>query len=195
MAPDADSATVSAANTVPDGQAGETAGNPNLMPGEVAGETIDDGAALTSAAHPGTSDDPDAVSDLDGQEPSDESLETAEIEVEDDEYGEGVYAPSLSIIELEREGIIVRRTIDPRSGEGIEDAFIELKDKLKLKRAGKVVPPADPNLAARERAIAAGHDLSGGAHACRKCGFAEWACLEGQPCNPREFDAGGEVAA
>lgn len=111
-----------------------------------------------------------------------------------DAAGEGVYAPTVSIVELERDGVVVRRTFDPSNGHGIEDAFHELKEKLDLSRAGQPVPAPDPNLAARERAIATGHDLSGGAHACRKCGIAEWAALDGQPCNPREFD-GGEPAA
>lgn len=114
---------------------------------------------------------------------------------EDDPAGHGVFAPTSSILILERDGVTVRGSIDARTGDGAKELAERLKANLILLRAGQPLPPEPPlaEIASADRAAEAGHEPDPETGRCVHCGVARWAQLEGQPCEPRAQD--GEPVA
>jgi hypothetical protein len=142
-----------------------------------------DGVALTSMAHPN-----DAFTDFDPTNPRE-------------------FDPTVVLLHLERDGVVAEGFIDPFTGAGTHDLLVALQDELSKARAkaeatGQPMAPVkvvvgetpDPNALKRQRAAALGHDLDPETGRCRKCRAAEWACLDGAPCEVRT-DAASVVAA
>lgn len=108
------------------------------------------------------------------------------------------FDPTVVLLHLERDGVVVEGFIDPYSGKGCRDLLVKLQDELVKARAkaqadGQPMAPVkvlvgetpDPNALKRQRAAAAGHDIDPETKRCRNCNNAEWWCLEGNPCEPR----------
>lgn len=106
------------------------------------------------------------------------------------------FDPTVVLLQLERDGVVVAGYIDPFTGEGTHDLLVKLQDQLVIARSredGAAPPPTpdlrveqpDPNALRRQRAAAAGHDLPGDGARCVNCDIAEWAALDGEPCTPK----------
>lgn len=105
------------------------------------------------------------------------------------------FDPTVVLLHLERDGVIVEGFINPFTGAGCQDLLVRLQDELVKARAREdgaapahvqVGEAPDPNALKRQRATAAGHDIDPETKRCRNCHNAEWWCLEGNPCEPRE---------
>lgn len=110
----------------------------------------------------------------------------------------GEFGPTVVLLHLERDGVVVEGYIDPYTGEGTHNLLIALQNALVKARSKEdgAAPAApgtilvgetpDPNALKRQRAAAAGHDSDPETKHCRICHNAEWWCLDGNPCNPRD---------
>lgn len=100
----------------------------------------------------------------------------------------GEFGPTVVLLHLERDGVVVEGPIDPYTGDGAYGLLIHLQDALILARSREdgAAPPApivvgealDPNALKRLRAKARGHELPGNGAHCTNCGAAEWYCLD-----------------
>lgn len=100
----------------------------------------------------------------------------------------GEFGPTVVLLHLERDGVVVEGPIDPYTGDGARDLLVKLQDTLVLARSREdgAAPPApivvgealDPNALKRLRAKARGHELPGNGAHCTNCGAAEWYCLD-----------------
>lgn len=102
------------------------------------------------------------------------------------------FDPTVVLLHLERDGVVVEGFIDPFTGDGCHELLIRLQDELTKARSREdgaahvqVGIQPDPNALRRQRAAASGHDIDPETHRCLKCGCAEWWCLDGNPCEPR----------
>lgn len=105
------------------------------------------------------------------------------------------FDPTVVLLHLERDGVVVEGFIDPFTGAGCHDLLVKLQDDLVKARSREdgaapahvqVGETPDPNALKRQRATSAGHDIDPETKRCRNCHNAEWWCLEGNPCEPRE---------
>lgn len=134
-----------------------------------------------------------------------DGVETKAVEHPSDDWSPsnpGEFGPSVVLLHLERDGVIVEGPINPYTGTGTEDLMIALQDRLAQARAKPegAAPAAetvasidqpDPQALKRQPATAAGHDIDPETKRCHNCHNAEWWCLDGNPCVERQMDAGG----
>lgn len=130
-----------------------------------------------------------------GQEPFDE--------VEDwSPTTPGEFGPAVSYVHMERDGVVVEGAFNPYTGQGLMELLDKLRDGLFHARASGTLPPADlidktvpVNALRMERAVAAGHEFDPDVpnSRCLNCSKAQWACLEGEPCEPKTETANGAI--
>lgn len=107
------------------------------------------------------------------------------------------FDPTVVLLHLERDGVVVEGFIDPFSGAGCRDQLVKLQDELVKARSREdgaapqhvkttVGEAPDPNALKRQRAAERGHDIDPKTGRCRNCHNAEWWCLDGHPCVPRQ---------
>jgi hypothetical protein len=126
-----------------------------------------------------------------------QSVEHPNTPVSDEDYdptNPREFDPTVVLLHLERDGVVVEGFINPFTGAGTRDLLAKLQDELVKARAREdgaapahvqVGEAPDPNALKRQRAAAAGHVIDPKTGRCDRCSNAEWWCLDGNPCDPR----------